>query len=790
MAQLKQRPGFSKRHAAGLVFLIALTLAQLHPAPASAEPEPVQLQLEVKVNGYPLDLIASFSQLADGKIASPRSELAELGIAAPGEGPDDELITLSAIPGLSYVYDDLNQAIELEVPNTSRIAKSLDSGNQGELIESSSGNGFAVNYSAYAAASYNIEDALAGLNGGSLSLDGRAFSNFGVVQQTGIIGTTTFSDMTALRLDTSWSYPDEQRMMTYRLGDIVSGGLGWSRPIRLGGAQVQRNFTLRPDLITRPLPQIAGTAAVPSTLDVYINGVKTYSSEVQEGPFKVDKLPVYTSSGTAKVVLTDSTVRETQTESEFYSAPELLRTGLIDLSVEAGFIRRDYGLESFGYADIPVLLGIMRYGISDVLNGEAHTEISEDLLMGGAGAAFNAGQFGMFSAAAAASLHDGDTGFLAFGSWEGQFGDLGLTLSTTRTFGDFTDLAAVTAVPVDGKLNTGIPEALDLISLNYAMRDIKAGVGLSFIHRLASDGERSLILGGGYSQSFASGMSVYANVFADFGDNKDYGATIGFSMPLGDTMNGSATGNAGSSGYSAVAEVSKPHSNEPLSTTWRVAHSEGENRQTTASGQVRLSKATISGYAAQQDGMARANAVIESAVVMAGGGVMLGPTIYDSFAVVDAGAEGVMVQHENRNIGKTGRNGKLLVANLQSFQKNKLAVNVDDLPLNAGIQETEIAVVPRALSGVVVNFGISKDQTAALVVLTDAAGNFIPDSSEVELEGSAEPFIVGYDGEAYVTGVGAQNRITVKYGGKECHASFAFESQADDQTRIGPLKCV
>ena len=169
MAQLIQRPRFSKRFAIGLVFLLALSLAQLNPAPASAEPEPVELQLEVKVNGYPLNLIASFSQLADGKLASPRSELAELGIAAPGEGADDELIALNLIPGLSYVYDDLNQTIELEVANSSRIAKTVDTGREGETVAASSGNGLAVNYSAYAAASYNIEDALAGLNGGSLS---------------------------------------------------------------------------------------------------------------------------------------------------------------------------------------------------------------------------------------------------------------------------------------------------------------------------------------------------------------------------------------------------------------------------------------------------------------------------------------------------------------------------------------------------------------------------------------------------------------------------------------------
>ena len=60
----------------------------------TAMPEPVELQLEVKVNGFPLNLIAAFMQSPDGEIASTRGELAELGVAAPGEGPPDELVAL------------------------------------------------------------------------------------------------------------------------------------------------------------------------------------------------------------------------------------------------------------------------------------------------------------------------------------------------------------------------------------------------------------------------------------------------------------------------------------------------------------------------------------------------------------------------------------------------------------------------------------------------------------------------------------------------------------------------
>ena len=403
MVRSKRRRRCSRRITAGLLFLIACVLVLPWSAPAWADSEPVQLQLEVKINGYPLNLIAAFIQLPDGKIASTRSELGELGVAVPGEGAPDEQVALDSIAGISYVYDEASQTIELEVPNESRVAKDIDGDGPVEMLDASSSTGVVLNYSAYAAGSYNIDDALLGVNGGSLTLDARAFSDFGVLQQTGILGTTTFAEMTALRLITVWSYSDQKRMLTYRLGDIVSGGLNWTRPIRIGGGQIRRNFSLRPDLITRPLPLVEGTAAVPSTLDVYIDGVKAYSSQVQEGPFKVDNIPVFTSAGTARVVLTDSTGRETETEGEFFSSPELLKKDLYDFSVEGGVARLDYGTESFGYADAPLVIGSLRYGISDVLNAEAHAEASQELVMGGGGLLYNAGNFGLFTASGAAS---------------------------------------------------------------------------------------------------------------------------------------------------------------------------------------------------------------------------------------------------------------------------------------------------------------------------------------------------------------------------------------------------
>jgi outer membrane usher protein len=94
------------------------------------------------------------------------------------------------------------------------------------------------------------------------------------------------------------------------------------------------------------------------------------------------------------------------------------------------------------------------------------------------------------------------------------------------------------------------------------------------------------------------------------------------------------------------------------------------------------------------------------------------------------------------------------------------------------------------MSGVVVDFGVKTDAAAAIVVLTDASGAYLPEGSEVMLEGSAEPFITGYDGEVYLTGLAPENVVTVKAGGNQCQARFAFSPGSEGQTSIGPVKCL
>lgn len=100
------------------------------------------------------------------------------------------------------------------------------------------------------------------------------------------------------RYDTSWQFDNQKNATSFLLGDIITGSkTTWGSSVRLGGFQVQRNYSTRPDLITYPLPQFIGQAALPSTVDLIINGQKTSSTEVQSGPFILNNVPFINGKG-------------------------------------------------------------------------------------------------------------------------------------------------------------------------------------------------------------------------------------------------------------------------------------------------------------------------------------------------------------------------------------------------------------------------------------------------------------------------------------------------------------
>ena len=792
-----------RRRPRGKRLLVLALLSSLLAGASEAGAEP--LQLEVFVNGAPTRLIGSFVLLPGRRIAASRAELEEIGLEPPAHGGPGDLLAFDRIPTLTYAYDEARQRLSISVADRYRAPKSYSaSRNPQRAPPARADYGAVLNYDVFAAGSDGLRSGFFGEVGASATLDGRLSTPFGTFGQTGILRSLTGADPGLLRLDSTFTYSDPDRLLTYRAGDSISGSLAWTRALRVGGFQLQRNFALRPDLVTLALPALRGSAAVPSTVDVYVNGLRTFSQDVEAGPYRISDLPLTTGGGTARVVLRDAAGRQVETSLPFYASTSLLAEGLTDMSFEAGFPRLSYGTASDAYGPKPVASGSLRRGLGDWITVEAHGETGMGLANGGVGGALRAGRFGVLTAAVSASRHEGRSGQQAYAGYETTF--LGVTLqgALQRSFGRYEDLASVTAqaqlaplapgafVPNGGALSTWTTsrpvKALDRVTLGIPLPFHDSSLGAGYIHLVDGDGRRSDILTGSWSRRLWAGASLNGTVFSDFGDRRNTGFLAGLSLLVGGTTV-SAGVSGDRSGSDVYFDAAKPLGAEPGSYGWRVRDDEGHAPYRSGAVSYRSGFGRIEAGVSQDAGGARATAEFEGSVVAAGGGVFLANRIDDAFAVVRTGVPGVPVYLENRPAAVTDATGRALLPGLNSYQRNKVSIDTGKFPVDAEVDTTQETAVPAWRSGLTLDFGVRARGASAVVVLVDAAGTPLPAGAQGRLEATGEGFVVGYEGRAYVKGLSRANAVVVTLPDGECRASFAYSPRRGEQVEIAPVPC-
>jgi len=785
--------------------MCALVMAALLARqPEAAADDPPALQLEVFINDTPTERIGTFAQLADQKLAATRNELSELGISAPGNGAADEMITLDGTPGFVYRYDEPSQRIYFQLNDEQRVRQMYDArGNVEAAAQPRPNLGAVMNYTLFGGVTKSFGPGFTGFSGANASFDARVFGPYGTLTQSGIVGTTTLRDMDALRLDTQWTYSDPDSLMSYRAGDTISGGLAWTRPIRLGGLQIQRNFALRPDLVTLPLPSYSGSAAVPSTIDVYVNNIKALSQPVSAGPYQINNLPLLSGGGTARVVMQDAAGREVEASLPYFVSPTLLREGLTDYTFEGGFPRLNYATQSNDYLHKPVASGGLRHGLFDWLTLEAHGEVGAGVLNAGSGAVASLASWGLISLAASASRFDERFGFQGYAAFDTQLWGVTLHAGSQRTFGAYNDLSGAISryLPMQtsflnaflqgssARVSARPPRAIDTISVGFPLPFDKSSINVSFIHLETYDRQRSEILNVSYSRSLIWDASLHVTAFTDLANRKNSGIFAGLSFPLGEQISASSGANHSAGRTNGYVDIAKTMQPEPGSYGWRVRDAEGASPYRNASATYRSSIAQVGGEIRQFGSTVGGTLQAQGAVAAIGGGVFLSNRIDDAFAVVDAGLPSIEVLYENRPVGKTNSDGKILIPGLRSYQKNQVAIDPRDLPINADAPTTQNVVAPTDRGGVVVSFGAKNDNDTAMVIITDKDKKPVAVGSSVRLENSDEMFVVGYDGQAYLKGLGATNTVLVTTEAGECRATFPFIPDKDNQVVVGPVVC-
>jgi outer membrane usher protein len=743
------------------------------------------LQLEVVLNNSPTGYVASFTQRPDGSFTAPATELRNIGVPLPS-GLQGE-VQLDRVPGLRHAYDEATQVMRLTAEPTAdeptRIGPEQNSGARGPA-PTRPPPGVVLDYTLFASADRGPGGPRFGGVSGAFGL--RAFGPLGLVE-TSAVGALTGDGTRVTRLSSTYSYEDPARLLTWRAGDVINGGLAWTRPIRMGGIQIQRTFGVRPDLATTPVPRLSGSAAAPSILDLYIDQVKTVSADVPAGPYSVAYPPIIQGAGQATVVVRDALGRETVSTTSFYASPQLLARGLTDFSLEAGFARRNYAITSSDYGRRPIFSASIRRGLSDGFTAQGHLEGGAGVMLLGGGGVANIGNMALVSLAGAVSAAGGRRGGVIDLGIESRRPGVAVLLRSMRTIGHYEDLASRTVslgpVLAGDRRIFGAPREVDQFSLSVPLPRTSASIGVSLVNSKTAAGERYRLAN--LSATAAVGrLSLFASGVAGFGQARSLGLFLGASMPLGSRTSATVGTTVSDGRVSGYAEFARQGAHEPGTWGWSARIADGQEREAHAivrrSTEFALFEAT--GFYARKRMSGTLQA--EGSLAWVGGGVHASRRLDQSFALVDAGAKGVDVYRENRLVGTTGASGRLIVPGLAPFEPSSISIDPSSLPVDARIEVTEAEATAFSRVPVRVAFGVAERGDVALVQLVDPAGAPLPLGSTVSREGQTDE-VVGYDGEVFLAKLGPRNELrATDPEGRLCRATFPFAPARGEQVRV------
>lgn len=769
------------RLACGAALMLAASTAAADTAPGLiADGEDwtrgTSLYLEVRVNGRDTGQIAHFDERA-GKLYARTATLRQLGFVLPDDAVDP--LAPADLDGVEVQYEATHQRIAIQAPSrwlayeTTRL-----NAPDAHVPRADGASGLLLNY-----------DVRGARDGDATQLDAstelRAFAG-----RAGVFSTTQihrFGDGSGagwngetVRLDSSWQLAFPDSMLRLTVGDTTTGALDWTRPTYIGGVQIGRDFGLQPDRVTAPLPAFFGEATVPSTVDLYIGGMRQYSGSVPPGPFQLTTIPTVNGAGIARVVLTDALGRSRSYELPFYGSRQLLQAGLSDWSASLGFVRQRYGLASWDYAGEPMASANLRYGWSDRLTLEAHTEGSADVFAAGGGGSLQLGSAGILGAAVAHSVGDGRSGSLLHLAYDWTDGRFAIGLDSTRTFGDYRDVAT----------RYGPPPARTSERAVFGFNSAAAGsFSVGYVHLRYPGTDDSRYASAYWSRTFGGRVSLNLGVnrnLDDAGDRSAF-ATLVLALERSRSVNAGVQHSRGRT--SATVDAGRPVPADG-GFGWRVQARSGDAHGGLAEAGWLGENGQWTGGVGSFGGDGYAYAEASGSLIRMGDHTFAARRVEDAFAVVSTdGVAQVPVRLENRPIGRTDDDGMLLVTRLQAYQRNQLSIDPMELPAAMRIERVDAIAVPRDRAGTLVRFAMKPVRSAELV-LHDAHGAPLALGSRVQVEGRAGEAPVGYDGVVYLDDLDEHVRLAVRTPeGRLCHVQLDLPHAVEAALRLGPLPC-
>ena len=721
--------------------------------------------------------------LAKDDVFVRRADLIDAGIA-PLAGTDqlffgEAMLSLKSVsPPLKYKLDEHDIALRITAPPRLLPKTTLDlAGIQRGIQYQERTSGF-LNYSVRASALGNVDvyHEMGASHEGNLFLTSAILSNY----REPVRGLTSFTI----------NERETRRRLIF--GDAVASTGNLGSGVVIGGWTFQRTYDLDPYAIVSPRIGFQGETLTPATLDVYVNGARVRSESIQPGTFQLNNLRVGGGRGMATYVIRDVFGQEQTISLPFYISGNVLSKGLDEFSYSIGALREDLDSNSWGYKRLG-LLGRHRYGVSNHVTVSARAEATDRLVNGGGGltAITPAGQLEVSLAGSGERGAQGGAGGALFASYSylslafsaGFFG----SLSTNRY-----STINTTAAEDRSIRNIGIYQATPL-GRRYSL----SATGL---HSATRSGQTV------WQASLYGTARLFGNLTASLNLGYSYASDTGREWSITSGLSYTYLGNHLVSGQhrvtngdsAVILDANRPLPVGPgygyrLSSTIDSASTllAGAQYQTTAG------RYGVAYLMQNSDGHTRHALGAEAAgslVVVPKVGLFAGLPVTDGFGVIRVpNVANVRGYINNQEIGRTNREGNLVVPNVLSYYGNQLRIDPNDVPYQYSIDKSVVTLAPSQRGVVVAEFGLSRPHFFRGSVLIEEGGKrVVPQFGQVRIETSEGEALspIGESGEFDLMGVPfGKQRLLVDYTGGTCILEINMPDTGETVIDLGELVC-
>lgn len=562
-----------------------------------------------------------------------------------------------------------------------------------------------------------------------------------------------------VRLQTSVWYQDYDELYSVGVGDFISTASWSARGYRMGGVYIGRDYSLRPDLITFPTPQFSDSAALPSTAELFIDGMLTAQGEIPPGPFSFEQRPYISGAGQATLVTTDALGRTVTSDQSFYITEQLLAKGFSDYALGIGRLRRNYSQTSFDYGSQMSTVGYYRRGVSDFSTLGASVELQSDIQVLGVEAQQRIGVLGVVSAAWRESFQPGSGGneyTIGYQYDARNWSFAARHLERTDTFNDIASYSEASMLP---KRTSQLITSVRFQEYGSA--------ALAWFSMDASRGNSTDLVTLSYSPRLQRRVAVIFSANKELSSG-NYGLSAAISINLGRSTFGSFSFNSDNAN-DVYGRVQVSHGNaQQRGISWSASQTFNQQReqsQLVANFRHDYTEGYFGVFGPTSD--LKPYGGLRGSLVFAQGQTFATAPIYQAFAVVDTdGQADIPVYVSNLYSGRTNTNGYLIATNLMPNIDNR--IHIDPLGLDFDIypERFEAWVRPAGSVGVPVHFGMQPTQERVIRIL-QVDGEPVPFRSEIN---GPDSFIqVGYDGEVMIPDAWLKNTLLIELeGGGEC----------------------